>query len=136
MTSSLRLQHSRRPILALATLLALSAYGNAAMSQFDAPYGSQPALEAVLHAVGGGLLLYAVIPPLLSPSKRFLTAGLTLLVLGLLTTRTGYNLHTELYGPISYAEYMATSTVFFTIGVLAGILLLPMIPWFAAEFLT
>ncbi len=136
MAPPVSLRRGRGLPLLLAVLLALSAYGNAVMSQFDAPYGPRPALEAILQAVGGGLLLYAVIPPLLSPGKKTATAGFALLAIALLATRTGYALHLELYGPTSYAEYLATSTILFIIGVPAGILLLPMIPWLISQFIT
>jgi len=118
----------------LAVILALSAYGNAVMSQFDAPYGTVPAVESALHALAGGLLTYTVIVPLLLRPRRTLLVAAAFLAVALICLGIGYRLFTELHRPISYTEYLATSVTFFALGVPVGAVFLPYIFQFIQQF--
>ena len=120
---------------ALALILALSAYGNAVMSQFDAPYGTLPAAESALHALAGGLLVYTVIVPLLLRPRRALPVAAAFLAAAIICTSAGYRLFTELYRPLGYLEYLATSLTFFILGIPVGAVFLPYIFQFIQQFI-
>ncbi|MCE4600065.1 MAG: hypothetical protein F7C38_00665 [Desulfurococcales archaeon] len=107
-------------------LLAASLFGAYIASQIDAPYGVWAGLESMLYSLGGGLVLYSLVP-LLVGGKRMIRSSLLFAVVGLAIVALDYRLYVTIYQgyyttPTPFYRYIVMAPFTFILMALFGVL--------------